>query len=148
VLASRRLTQWHDSMMKVGYVGRISKPTADKIMVLELVISDANKTLLLANPIFIPYLISGLFIDLNHPRADLKDEIKVWNQQTHAECFAQLALFPAGREALLANPAVSEALVEVSERGMSEEACEYAAAALQGLSGEELQMRTEGDKHM
>ena len=29
-----------------------------------------------------------------------------------------------------------------------QEACEYAAAALQGLSGEELQMRTEGDKHM
>ena len=148
MLASCRLIQWHDIVMKVGFVGRVSKPTADKIMVLELVISDANKTLLLANPIFIPYLISGLFIDLNHPRADLKDEIKVWNQQTHAECFAQLALFPAGREALLANPAVSEALVEVSERGMSEEACEYAAAALQGLSGEELQMRTEGDKHM
>ena len=135
-------------MMNVGFVGRVSKPTADRILVLELVISDANKTLLLANPIFIPYLISGLFIDPDHARADLKDEIKLWNQQTHAECFAQLALFAPGREALLANPAVSEALVEVSERGMSQEACDHAAAALKGLSGEELQMRTEGDKHM
>jgi hypothetical protein len=135
-------------MMNIGFSGRMAKPTSSSILVLELVISDANKALLLANTIFIPYLISGLFLDPDHPRADLKDEIKLWNQQTHVECFAQLALLPAGREALLANPAVSEALMEVRERGMSEEACGYAEAALTSLSGEELQMRTEGDKHM
>ena len=36
------------------------------------------------------------------------------------------------------NPAVSDALVAVSERGMSEEACESARAALKALSGCEL----------
>ena len=129
-------------------MGRFLKPTADRMLVLELVISDANKVLLLANPMFIPYLISGLFLDPDHPRADLKDEIKLWNQQMHAECLAQLALFPAGRDALLENAAVSEALLAVTERGMSEEACEYAKAALRSLRGDELQLRTEGDKHM
>ena len=139
---------WHDVLMGVGYMGRLSKPTADKIQVLELCISDANKPLLLANDLFIPYLISGLFLDPDHPRADLKDEIKIWNQQTHAECLAQVALFPAGRDALLKIPAVSEALVSVTERGLSEEACEFAKAALKSLRGDELQLRTEGDKHM
>ena len=47
---------------------------------------QANKPLLLANSDFIPYCISGLFLDPDHPRANLKDEIKLWNQQTHAEC--------------------------------------------------------------
>ena len=61
---------------------------------------------------------------------------------------AQLALFPAGRDALLENAAVSEALLAVTERGMSEEACEFAKAALRSLRGDELQLRTEGDKHM
>jgi hypothetical protein len=142
------MTNWHDVMMGVGYMGRLAKPTADRILVLELVISDANKMLLLANPTFIPYLISGLFLDPDHPRSDLKDEIKLWNQQTHAECLAQLALFPPGRDALLENAAVSEALLAVTERGMSEEACDYAKAALKSMSGDELHLRTEGDKHM
>ena len=142
------MTYWYDVLMCVGYIGRVSKPTADKIQVLELCISDANKPLLLANDLFIPYLISGLFLDPEHPRADLKDEIKLWNQQTHAECLAQMALFPAGRDALLKNPDVGEALVSVSERGLSEEACEFAKAALKSLRGDELQMRTEGDKHV
>jgi hypothetical protein len=134
--------------MGVGYMGRLMKPTADRMLVLELVISDANKMLLLANPIFIQYLISGLFLDPDHPRADLKDEIKLWNQQTHAECFAQLALFPPGRDTLLENAAVSEALLAVAEQGMSEEAREYAKAALKSMSGDDLQLRMEGDKHM
>ena len=142
------MTSWHDVLMGVGFAGRANKPTADKIRVLELCISDANKPLLLANDLFIPYLISGLFLDPDHPRADLKDELKIWNQQTHAECLAQVALFPAGRDALLRNPDVSEALVSVSERGLSEEACEFAKAALKSLRGDELQMRTEGDKHV
>ena len=142
------MTYWYNVLMCVGYIGRVSKPTAGNIQVLELCISDANKPLLLANDLFIPYLISGLFLDPDHPRADLKDEIKLWNQQTHAECLAQVALFPAGRDALLKNPDVSEALVSVSERGLSEEACEFAKAALKSLRGDELQMRSEGDKHV
>ena len=142
------MTYWYNVLMCVGYTGRTRKPTAEIIHVLELCISDANKPLLLANELFIPYLVSGLFLDPDHPRADLKDELKIWNQQTHAECLAQVALFPAGRDALLKIPAVSEALVSVTERGLSEEACELAKAALKSLRGDELQMRTEGDKHM
>lgn len=34
----------------------MTKPAPDTIFVLELVISDDNKPLLLANPAFIPYL--------------------------------------------------------------------------------------------
>lgn len=144
----RRLTNWHDVLMGIGITGRAAKPTADRTLILELVISDVNKTLLLANPLLLPHLISGLFLDPDHPRADLKDEIKLWNQQTHAECLAQLALFPAGRDAMLENAAVTEALVKVAESGMSEEACESAKVALKALSGEKPQMRTEGDKHV
>ena len=144
----RRLTYWYEILTGVGYSGRALKPTADRMMVLELVISDANKPLLLANDMLIPYLICGLFLEPDHPRADLKDEIKLWNQQTHTECLAQLALYPPGRDALLENPAVSEALMAVTETGMSEEACELAKAALKSLRGDELQGRTEGDKHM
>ena len=134
--------------MGIGYVGRIHKPTADTIPVLELCISDKSKPLLLANSGFITYLINGLFLDPDHPRADLKDEIKLWNQETHVECLAQLVLFPPGRDALLQNPAVSEALVAVAQQGMSEQARDHAKAALMALSGDELQMRTEGQKHL
>ena len=134
--------------MGIGFAGRTSKPTADKIQVLELCISDTRKPLLLANSVLIPYLINGLFLDPDHPRADLKDEIKLWNQETHVECLAQLALFPPGRDALLQNPAVSEALVAVAQQGMSEQARDYAQAALMALSGDELQIRTEGQKHV
>ena len=134
--------------MGIGFAGRTSKPTADKIQVLELCISDTRKPLLLANSVLIPYLINGLFLDPDHPRANLKDEIKLWNQETHVECLAQLALFPPGRDALLQNPAVSEALVAVAEQGMSEQARDYAQAALMALSGDELKMRTEGQKHL
>ena len=142
------MTNWHDTLMGVGYLGQKFVPTADRMQVLELCISDANKPLLLANDLFIPYLISGLFLDPDHPRADLKNEIKLWNQQTHAECLAQLALYPPGRDALLEHPAVNEALMAVTERGMSEEACEFAKAALKSLRGDKLQMRTQGDKHV
>ena len=36
--------------------GRKSPPTPDQVFCLDLCISDHNKTLLLANPNFIPYL--------------------------------------------------------------------------------------------
>ena len=96
----------------------------------------------------IPLLINGLFLDLDHPRANLTDEIKLWNQETHSECLVQLALFPPGRDALLQSPAVSEALVAVAKQGMSEQAREYAHAALVALSGDEPQTRMEGQKHL
>ena len=132
--------------MGIGFAGHVSKPTADKIQVLELCISDKIKPLLLANPKLIPYLINGLFLDPNHPRANLKDEIKLWNQETHVECLAQLALFPPGRDALLQNPAVSEALVAVVEQGMSGESRKFASAALLALSDKKLEMVAEGEQ--
>ena len=141
-----RLTKWTDVLM--GTVGSSGKPTADYMYVLELCVSDENKPLLLANSDFIPYLINGLFIDPAHPRADLKDEIKLWNQTMHAECLAQMALSPPGREALLQDAAVCDALRVVSEQGMGEEARDFAKAALMALSGDELKMRAEGDKHV
>eukprot|EP01046_Picozoa_sp_COSAG06_P040065 COSAG06_NODE_4809_length_3939_cov_7.292448_2_plen_124_part_00 len=115
-------------------------------MILELCISDKTKPLLLANPTLIQYLINGLFLDPDHPRSDLKDEIKLWNQETHVECLAQLALFPPGRDALLQNPAVSDALVAVSEQGMSGEAQKFADAALLALSDKKLGMVAEGEQ--
>ena len=42
--------------------GATSKPSADEIFTLELVISDDNKPLLLANRAFIPYLVDALLL--------------------------------------------------------------------------------------
>ena len=52
-----------------------------------------------------------------------------------AEALAQLALVPAGEEALLADESVVPSLEAVVERGMSEEAKEFARNALIGLRG-------------
>ena len=131
--------------MGIGLVGIFFKPTADNMPVLELCISDTRKPLLLANPNLIPYLINGLFLDPDHPRADLTDEIKLWNQETHVECLAQLSLFPSGRDALLQNPAVSEALVAVVEQGMSGESRKFASAALLALSDKKLEVVAVGE---
>ena len=97
------MTLWHATLMGIGYIGSTSKPTADRICILDLTISDRNKPLLLRNDSYVPFLLNGLFLDPNHPRADLKDDIKRWNQQNSAECLAQLALFPSGRKQLLQN---------------------------------------------
>jgi len=126
-----------NSIRGVG-AGAFARPSADNMKVLELCISDQNKPLLLANPTLIPYLISALFLDPDHPRADLNDDVKAWNQKMHCECLAQLAVFPAGREALRQDPAVRPALEEVAARGMSAEAREFAEGALMALSDKEL----------
>ena len=64
------------------------KPSADTIMALELCISDANKPLLLAHRDFLPYVVDALLLEADHPRADMKPELKSWCQQHHAECLA------------------------------------------------------------
>eukprot|EP01043_Picozoa_sp_COSAG02_P038769 COSAG02_NODE_3014_length_7551_cov_83.019995_3_plen_153_part_00 len=117
-------------------------------MALDLCISDLNKARLLANPGFIQYLINGLFLGADHPRADAKDDVKRWNQTMHAECFAQLVLFPPGRDALRADPSVDAALRAVAKGGLSAESREFAKAALMAMSDDELQMRSEGQKHV
>eukprot|EP01043_Picozoa_sp_COSAG02_P000789 COSAG02_NODE_16_length_56207_cov_9.816122_6_plen_190_part_00 len=125
-----------------------TKPTADSIMALELCISDMNKPLLLARPDFIPYLVDGLLLDPEHPRADMKAELTSWCQQHHAECLAQLAVFELARETLRGDPSVMPALEAVAAGGLTQEARQFAEAALLALDDKELHIDAEGQKHV
>ena len=97
---------------------------------------QVNKLLLLNNQSFIPYLIDALMLDPNHPRASLDERLKIWVQSSHAECLAQLAVFPAGREELSARgDAVFGPLQAVVDGGaLSQEARDFCVAALVALS--------------
>ena len=86
--------------------------------------------------------------DPQHPRTDLKHQHKVWCQTTHAECFAQLAGFSEGREALRRTPSVSDALRAVVEDGLCKEAKQYAASALLALSDTAPVKSAKGQKHV
>jgi hypothetical protein len=139
------LRQWSAIVRAEGWHAQ-KLPTHEFIHVLELCISDLNKALLLANASFIPYLISGLMLAPDHPRSGLSDELKTWVQTTHAECFAQLAVFPPGREALLAFTSADagstavQALEELAERGWSKTARDFAASSLLALSDKQVEM--------
>jgi hypothetical protein len=106
LFACRRIMRWSRTMTNPNDP---SKPSADNVMALDLCVSDKNKELLLANPAFIPYLISGLILGVDHPRAGLKDDIKLWSQTMHTECFAQVALFSPGCDAMRRDSSVAEA---------------------------------------
>jgi hypothetical protein len=54
--------------------------------------------------------------------------------QDFAEAIAQLAMFPPGREALLLDPTVAEALRQVAAEGWTAEAQAFAESALLALS--------------
>ena len=54
--------------------------SSDNVQTADLCVSDVNKTLLLHNPDFIPYLVDGLLLDPDHPRAGLPDHAKAWLQ--------------------------------------------------------------------
>ena len=54
--------------------------------------------------------------------------------QDAAEAIEQLAVYPLGREALLQDPTVLDALREVADKGWTDEAREHAAGALMALS--------------
>ena len=77
----------------------------------------------------------------------MKPELKSWCQQHHAECLAQLAGFTPARETLRADPSIIPALEAVAEGGLSEEARQFAEAALLALSDTEL-ISKEGQKHV
>jgi hypothetical protein len=142
------LDKWSQTVRAVGW-NAIAKPTADRVMVVELCISDRAKPLLLANPAFIPYLVDALLLDPAHPRAGMKAELKAWCQTTHAECLAQIAVFqPDGREALMQDPSVRDALRCVAESGLTDEARHHAESALLALSDTELVKIEEGQKHV
>eukprot|EP01052_Picozoa_sp_SAG31_P043264 SAG31_NODE_7152_length_1773_cov_1.124851_2_plen_138_part_00 len=101
------------------------------MLALDLVVSDVNKKLLLASDKgFIQYLVDGLLLQADHPRAQLQSKKKAWLQQMHCQCLAQLALWPAGTDALMRDPAVLPALEAIAESGMLKDA---RAAARQAL---------------
>ena len=143
-----RLVKWSQLVRADGFYQN-QKPTADTIMALELCISDSNKPLLLAaHRGFLPYLVDALLLEADHPRADMKSELKSWCQQHHAECLAQLAVFAPARETLRADPSVIPALEAVAEGGLTAEARQFAEAALLALSEKELHIDVEGQKHV
>jgi predicted oxidoreductase len=92
-------------------------------------------------------LVEALFLDPDHPRANLKPELKAWNQTYHAEALAQLAVWPAGKAALRQDPSVREGLEVVAKAGLTEEAQQHAQSALLALSDTKL-IKTEGQKHV
>ena len=144
------MTTNHSDMVRAAgmFAAIHMKPTADTIFALELCVSDANKPLLLANTEFVPYLIDALLLDPKHPRAGMEEEDKIWCQEHHVECLAQLAVYEPAREALRQDPTVLPALRAVVEAGLSAAARELAGAALLALSDKKLEMAIEGQKHV
>ena len=138
---------WSQVVRAVGYRAN-AKPSGDTIYAAQLCVSDANKPLLIANEMFVPYLVDALLLDPEHPRAGMKEELKAWCQQHHCEALAQLAVHDGSREALLRDGSVVPALEAVMKDGLSEEARELAAAAVSALSERELVPATEGQKHV
>ena len=133
---------------EAGQYKMAQKPNPSSIQCLELCVSDKNKPLLLANNSFIPYLVDALLVDPAGPHADLQADLKSWCQTTHAECLAQMAVYPKGKEALRREPSVSNALQMVAEAGLTDEGRRHAQSALLALSDKELQVQTEGQKHV
>ena len=117
-------------------------------------VSDRHKLLLLKAPGIFTYLTLGLFLDPEQPGGQnglhpVPVEVQsVW-QRNVTETLLQLALFPSGRDALLAEPSVLEALRAVVESGMSAEAREHAEGALLALSDKEIHASPRGGpKHI
>ena len=122
-----------------------TKPSADNTFALQLCISDENKPLLLANEDFVPYLVDALLLDPEHPRAGLKEAEKIWCQEHHADCLAQLAVFEPAREALRQDPSVISAMESVAEVGLSAVARQFAQAALLALNDKEMHVNVHVD---
>ena len=103
----------------------------------------------MANEKFVPYLLDALLLDPDHPRAGMKEELKIWCQEHHCEALLQLAVHEDSREALLRDQSVTPALEAAARSGLSQVARERAAAALVALSDQALVMLAEGSqKHV
>jgi hypothetical protein len=101
-----------------------------------LCVSDANKLLLLRADGMLRVVVDALLLDPDHPAQVAHpgfESAKVQVQRDIAEALHQLAVFPPGREALLADETCAEALQQVVERGWSKEAQEFAQSALVAL---------------
>ena len=113
--------------------------------------------LLLKTPDLWTHLTLGLFLEPEqHPRGPnaaapvvpaLDDMRAIW-QRNYAETLHQLALFPSGCEAMREQTAVTKALEEVAERGMTPEAKAHAQGALMALSERQPALDPEGPKHI
>ena len=79
------------------------------------------------------HLIDGLMLDPEHPRKDTNEGIKTAVQRDFAECVQQIALFPAGCDALKANEGIMHALSTLKDKAWSEEAKVCAEGALMAL---------------
>ena len=101
---------------------------------LSLCISDVAKQMLLSNDGFIPHLLDGLMLDLEHPRKDTDVTIKTAVQRDFAECVQQISLLPAGGAALKADSAVVAALDALVDTAWSEGAKDCARGALMQLT--------------
>lgn len=111
---------------------------------LALCISDSHKKLLLTNPNAVTHLVYGLMLDPAHHRTGERDPtnfegIKTAVQRDYAECLQQLSLFPEGKEAMIRDPSVTEALRELVSGGdelcWSDNARRCARGALMALEG-------------
>ena len=120
------------------------EPHANRLYVRS--VSDRHKVSLLKCPNLLPVLALCLFLDPENPRGSnavppllpTPVEVQAIYQRNTAEALYQLALFPSGRDAILAEASMMQALEEVAERGMTAEAREYAEAALMALSDKEI----------
>ena len=120
---------------------------------LNLCVSDLNKSLLLNADGFIPLLLDSLLLDPKHPRrSDANtdfDAVCGPVQRDYAEAIAQLSMFPPGREALLRDPAVMPALQQVAAEGFEEQARQHAQSALVALADRQPDVhRTELDEDL
>ena len=100
--------------------------------VAHLVISDANKNLLVRSAEVMPLLVETLLLDSEHPRQNQDEQIRAAIQRDSCECFLQLALYPSGKEMLIKETAAVEALRTLAEgkAALTEEAQVSAHGAL------------------
>ncbi len=105
-------------------------------VILNLCVSDLNKELLLNAEGLVPLLLDLLLLDPEHPcreQADF-DAFAPAVQRDFTEAITQLAMFPPGREALLRDPTVAEALRQVAAEGWTQESQNFAESALLAMS--------------
>ena len=122
-------------------------------IMLNLSISEINKDLLLNAEGLIPLWVDSLLVRSDHPWRSQPDFARIAPvvQRDFTEAFAQLAVYPPGREALLQDPNAVEALRQVAAVGLVEEARRHAESALAALSDhqpEEYPDENENDEAM
>jgi hypothetical protein len=125
-------------LMRCGVYGYVWPLQANRCRgMLNLCIADAAKGMLLSVPSFIPHLVDGLMLDPSHPRQSGPPpnpppgpDVLKSVQRDFAECLSQISLFPAGRAALKAEPAVLQALTILKDTALSDEARLFAEATL------------------